>query len=99
MHARLHLLSFFALLFATILPAAAETLPQAKERMERSVAAIEAAHSNALARLTEQYGSSLKAIQSRAEVSGNLELMAVLDTEIQKAAQGRTITLDKTAPA
>lgn len=99
MHARLPLLSVFALLFAAILPTAAETLPQAKERMERSVAAIEAAHSNALSRLTEQYGSSLKAIQTRAEVSGNLELMAVLDTEIQKAAQGRTITLDKTAPA
>lgn len=86
-----------------LLLAAARPAPgnpsQAKERLERSVAPIEAAHSNALARLTEQYGSSLKAIQSRAEVSGNLELMAVLDTEIQKAAQGRTITLDKSAPA
>ena len=98
MHSHRTLASILLLLLLALRPAAAETLPQAKERLERSIAAIEAAQSNALIRLTEQYGSSLKAIQSRAEVSGNLELMAVLDTEIQKAAQGRTITLDKTAP-
>jgi formylglycine-generating enzyme required for sulfatase activity len=98
MHLRLPLLSLFALLFAAVYPVSAETLPQAKERLERTLLAIESGHSNALVRLTEQYASSLKAIQGRSEVSGNLELMAVLDTEIQKAAQGRTITLDKTAP-